>query len=207
MSTPWLDIPLADYEEHMALPQVGQAQLIADQLAALLAVHRPASAAIIGCAGGNGFERIETLGIERVVGVDINPAYIEAARRRYGARVPRLALVTADIQSRATLFEPVDFIYAALLLEYVDLSRTMSSLRRHCRSGGVLATLIQLPQDSVAAVSPSPYLTLQSLGSVMQLMSAEALREHAEAAGFRHEACSTVESPSGKQFALQVFRG
>ena len=33
---PWLTIPLADYEAHMALPQVGQAQLLADLFAALV---------------------------------------------------------------------------------------------------------------------------------------------------------------------------
>ena len=42
MRNPWLDIPLSDYEGHMALPQVDQARVLADQLAAVLALHRPA---------------------------------------------------------------------------------------------------------------------------------------------------------------------
>jgi hypothetical protein len=33
MSNPWLNIPLADYEGHMSLPAVGQAQMIAEQFA------------------------------------------------------------------------------------------------------------------------------------------------------------------------------
>ena len=36
MSNPWLDIPLADYEAHMALPSIGQSRLIADQSEALV---------------------------------------------------------------------------------------------------------------------------------------------------------------------------
>jgi hypothetical protein len=52
---PWLTIPLSDYEAHTALPQVGQAQLLADlfaaELRALAVVGRGAR-----CAGGNGFE-------------------------------------------------------------------------------------------------------------------------------------------------------
>ena len=27
MNDPWLEVPLADYEEHMALPDIGQAQM------------------------------------------------------------------------------------------------------------------------------------------------------------------------------------
>jgi hypothetical protein len=32
MSNPWLSIPLHDYEGHMALPHVGQAKMIANEL-------------------------------------------------------------------------------------------------------------------------------------------------------------------------------
>ena len=30
MSNPWLSIPLEDYEGHMSLPAVGQAQMLAE---------------------------------------------------------------------------------------------------------------------------------------------------------------------------------
>ena len=52
---PWLTIPLADYEAHMALPQVGQAQLLADLFAAELRERSPSSVAVLGCAGGKRF--------------------------------------------------------------------------------------------------------------------------------------------------------
>ena len=206
MPTPWLDIPLADYELHMALPHVGQAKLIADQLGALLVAHRPSSVAIVGCAGGNGFDRFAGTAVERVVGVDVNPRYIAVARERYASCVPKLELVAADIQSEATLFAPVDLIYAALLFEYLQPAHAMRALRRHCRSNGVLATLVQLPHDTVSAVSPSPYVSLQALEPVVQLMSADALRAHAEEVGFTQEASAIVMSPGGKEFALQTFR-
>ena len=50
MRSPWLDIPLADYEAHMALATVGQAQLIAHELDGLVRTHAPRSVAVIGCA-------------------------------------------------------------------------------------------------------------------------------------------------------------
>ena len=49
--SPWLDIPLADYEGHMSLPEVGQARLLADLLAAAIDRHALRSIAVLGCAG------------------------------------------------------------------------------------------------------------------------------------------------------------
>jgi hypothetical protein len=39
VSNPWLEIPLSDYEGHMATPSIRQAQLLADQLALMLAAE------------------------------------------------------------------------------------------------------------------------------------------------------------------------
>ena len=206
MRTPWLDIPLEDYEQHMALPQVAQAQLLADELGALVAAYRPSSVAIIGCAGGNGFERLVGAGVARLVGVDINPSYIGVVARRYGGSLPGLELHAANIESEVALFEPVDLIYAALLFEYVDVGRAMRTLMRHCRPGAALATLLQLPHAGIAAVSPSPFASLRALEPVLRLVSPAQLRAHAEDAGFGHESTVTIVLPTGKQFALQRFR-
>jgi len=50
-----LDIPLADYEAHMSLPSIGQAEMLSTQFARLLAEFSPSSVAVIGCAGGQAF--------------------------------------------------------------------------------------------------------------------------------------------------------
>jgi ubiquinone/menaquinone biosynthesis C-methylase UbiE len=86
-----------------SLPAIGQSQLIADQLEILVRRHGPSSVAILGCAGGNGFERLVETSVSRVVGVDINPQYIEEARQRYAGRVPGLKLVVGDIQTASRL--------------------------------------------------------------------------------------------------------
>ena len=206
MRNPWLDVPLADYEAHMALSTVGQARLIADELDILIRTHSPLSVAVIGCAGGNGFERIAGSTVRRAVGVDLNPDYIERARVRYEGRIPGLELHIADIQASNSLFDPVDLIYVALVLEYVDVARTMSVLGRHCKPNGVLAVLSQLPHASMAHVSPSPHGSLQLLAPVMQLISQEELRRHAIVAGFAPEDSRVTVSTGGKRFCMNEFR-
>jgi hypothetical protein len=52
MNNPWLKIPLEDYEGHMAMPDVGQAKMLANEFEELLITYAPTSAALIGCAGG-----------------------------------------------------------------------------------------------------------------------------------------------------------
>ena len=206
MRNPWLEIPLADYEAHMALPTIGQSRLIADQLDAVVARLSPRSIAIIGCAGGNGLDGLAGANVDRVVGVDIHPGYVDEARRRYEGRIPGLELYVADIQDAPSLFEPVDLLYVALVLEYVDVDRAMNVLWQHCKPDGVLAVVSQLPHEKIAEVSPSPYASLAKLAPVMHLVAPEELRLRAQRAGFHPSQSDILFSPAGKRFSLDIFR-
>lgn len=86
MNNPWLTIRLEDYEGHMAMPDVGQAKMLANEFGELLETYAPASVALIGCAGGNGFEEAARAGVTRLVGRHINPIYIANATARYAGR-------------------------------------------------------------------------------------------------------------------------
>ncbi len=206
MRNPWLDIPLQDYEGHMSLPSIGQAQMLADEFQRLIERRSPASVAVIGCAGGNGLDRIAPGAVERVVAVDINRLYLEETARRHSDRLTHLELHCADVQSDVLHFEPVDLIHAALLFEYVDLAPTLATLRRSCRRGGTLATVLQLPHDGQGTVSPSPYASLRTLAPLMNLVAPTELARHAVAVGFVAEESGTIVLPSGKQFCFQTFR-
>jgi predicted TPR repeat methyltransferase len=205
MRNPWLDIPLGDYEAHMALPYVAQARLLAELLDEAIARHRPRSVAVLGCAGGNGFERVPA-SVERLVGVDLNPAYIARARERYAARFApgRLELLASDVQTEAFSFAPVDLNFAGLLFEYVDLSPTLANAACMLRAEGVLVAVLQLPGD-VAVVTPSPYTSLAALSSVMRLVTPHELQSAAEGAGFRFVAQEERAAAGGKRFQVQTY--
>ncbi|HEY2683960.1 MAG TPA: class I SAM-dependent methyltransferase [Steroidobacteraceae bacterium] len=189
----------------MALPAVDQARLIDELLGTLIAELQPESIAIIGCAGGNGFERCKAAGLRRVVGIDINGRYIEIARRRFEKTVPGLELHVADLQLQHEIFKPVDFLYVALVLEYVDLHPALTNLRRHCNTLGMLATLTQMPHSTLKQVSTTPYTSLLKLSDVMKLVDAAELVRQAAQLGFLLQRESTIASSAGKQFKLHVF--
>jgi SAM-dependent methyltransferase len=206
MKNPWLDIPLSDYEGHMSLPGVAQAQLLADVFAEQLELHEPRSLAVLGCAGGNGFERIAPEVTRRVVGVDLNGEYLNAVRARFGTKFERLELVEGDIQTGTAAFAPVDMIYAALILEYVDVYATLGNVRDFLNPGGILVTVIQLPGAKLPAVTSSPYPSLKTLESALHFVSPKDLRIGANGIRLRQIAFATQPTPSGKQFQVQVFR-
>jgi hypothetical protein len=204
--SPWLDIPLADYEGHMSLPEVGQARLLSDVFASVLDRHAPRSVAVLGCAGGNGFERISPESTDRVVGVDINGDYVREARARFGRRLHGLELIVGDLERDAVAFAPVDLVFAGLIFEYVDVEGLLPKTRAMLRPGGTLVALIQLPSEAVPEVTPSPFTSLGVLSSRMRLVSPERLERSAGAHGFRETDREIVEVPGGKRFQLQTFR-
>jgi ubiquinone/menaquinone biosynthesis C-methylase UbiE len=205
MRNPWLDIPLEDYEAHMTLPYVGQAQLLSELFGKAIAEFRPRSVAVLGCAGGNGFERIRAGEVERVVGIDISPDYIERTRTRFNARVPALELFVGDVETDSFPFRPVELVFAGLLFEYLDVGRAMPRIRSMLRPRGTLVTVSQLP-SSAAEVTPSPYRSLGTLSSVLRLVSPQTLTELAAASGFEPLDAQIVAALGGKQFHVQAFR-
>jgi SAM-dependent methyltransferase len=203
---PWLTIPIEDYEAHMALPGIGQARMLAEELTRATSTISARSVAVVGCSGGNGLEALPA-SVRRIVAIDINPAYVETVRGRFGGRSAVLEPFVADIQKGAPPCPPVDLVYAGLIFEYVEVAPTMTTLRALCAPGGTLVAVIQLPGDSGNFVSPSPFSSLQALGSCARTRSRRELEEHACAAGFRAAEARNITSAGGKRFDVLYFRG
>src|SRR5580765_1071429 len=83
MRHPWLEIPITDYEAHMALPSVGQAQLLGTALQRTITQFQPCSLAVLGVAGGNDLKFAQRAGVRRLVALDFNPDYLALCSRRY----------------------------------------------------------------------------------------------------------------------------
>jgi len=188
----------------MALPYVGQAQLLAELLADALATYGPRSIALLGCAGGNGLDRVANSPVERVVGIDINRAYIEAARAPFGHRNAGLRLIAGDIEKDEFAFEPVEMAFAGLLFEYVNVAKVLPRIYSMIQKGGTLITVVQLP-SAIAEVTPSPYTTLGVLSGAFYVVSPAKLARLAADSGFLLERERVVRSAGGKDFHVQAF--
>jgi len=49
MKSPWLRIPASDYEAHMTLPEVAQAQTLSKLMASVLTEYAPTSIGVVLC--------------------------------------------------------------------------------------------------------------------------------------------------------------
>src|SRR5262249_8543429 len=73
------------------------------------------------------------------VGFDVNPAYIEAARRRYHERGSFFCAAIGDNESEWIQSRPFDFVVAKSVLHhlsYADADRVVITARRMLRPGG-----------------------------------------------------------------------
>ena len=100
MSNPWLTVPLSEYEQHMSSVEVQQLGALSDLFAEVIGRCRPLSVAVLGIAGGNGLDHIDSSITARVVGLDLNPLYLEAVRDRY-SHLPGLELHCVDLSRTA----------------------------------------------------------------------------------------------------------
>jgi hypothetical protein len=73
----------------MALPTIGQADMLSGELKRLLHDYPSEAVATIGCSGGNGFAEAASAGVSRIVGIDINPQYAPLPANDFLKKSPR----------------------------------------------------------------------------------------------------------------------
>jgi hypothetical protein len=205
MSNPWLRIPLADYEGHMRSAEVRQLDALSDLFAEALEFCRPSSVAVLGVAGGNGLDRVDGNITGRIVGLDLNPLYLEEVRRRYKGR-GSLELHCVDLGEQLVDLEPVELVHVALVFEHAGVDRCLQNALSLMSPGGALSVVLQLPGEPEQAVGASPFPSIQKLKSHFSLIDPCWLQEELA----RHELQLAHESrislAAGKAFWMGVFR-
>jgi SAM-dependent methyltransferase len=206
MINPWLRIPASDYEAHMALPEVAQAQSLSNLMASALTEYTPVSLAVIGCTTGNGFEHINAARTRRVVGIDINPDYLKLLETRFGDRIPRLELIKADITDPGFRIDPVSMVFAGLVFEYVDVLCALRSIARCLAAGGIFLAVLQEPSTESAPVTATPYKSLELLSPIMNLVSPTEFSNMCGRVGFQKIRTDTIPLKKGKAFFVGFYR-
>jgi SAM-dependent methyltransferase len=201
---PWLALPLEDYEGHMGSEAVGQLQPLADLFGEALARLRPRSVAVLGVAGGNGLEHVDATITTRVVGIDVNAAYLDATRQRF-PELRGLELHCADLQHDLLDVAPVSLVHAALVFEHAGTARCLDNAVSLVSAGGHLSVVLQLPSDQHAGVTPTAFASMATLADDFALVDPHQLRRVLAQRGLRltHQARLTLST--GKAFWSGYF--
>lgn len=173
MENPWKSIKLSDYENHMKLDSVMQLQTLNGMMKKQLSGYPAESVMILGIAGGNGLEHIDTEKYSVVYGVDVNPEYLQEVEKRYENLNGILKCLCADLTADVSELPSADLVIANLLIEYIGyecFQRVIGQVNPKYVSCG-----IQINTDK-EFVSDSPYLhAFDRLNSVHHQMEADEL--------------------------------
>lgn len=204
MSNPWLNIPLADYEGHMRSCEVQQLEALSELFAATLERCQPASVAVLGVGGGNGLDRIDSRITRRVVGLDLNPGYLDEARKRYGESC-NLTLHCVDLTKDQVKLEPVHLVHAALIFEHAGIDLCLENAVSLVGSGGALCAVLQLPSHHAEQIGSSNFSSMLTLKDNFALVDPVSLQTKLTPIGFRivHEVLRPV--PAGKRLWMGIF--
>jgi hypothetical protein len=205
MSNPWLNIPLADYEGHMKSAEVQQLDALAELFAEALASCRPVSLAVLGIAGGNGLDRVNSSTTKRVVGLDVNPLYLDETRRRYADKL-HLELSCVDLANLVVNMEPVQLVHAALVFEHAGVDLCLENALSLVAPGGTLSAVLQWPSESAPGVGASQFPAMQKLKSRFSAVDPAWFQETVARRGFSLRNQVQRSLPSGKGLWMGVFR-
>jgi hypothetical protein len=190
----------------MALPSVGQAQLLGTALQRTVVQYRPRSLAVLGVAGGNGLEFVERDLVRRVVALDFNPGYLAQCSHRYASSFSEFEPVLHDLSQGPPAITPVECIFAGLILEYLRVEVFCGYLASILKPRGSFATLLQLPSPTQPEVSPSPFTSLTRLESAFSFVDPAFLDDRLVANGFSRVVRDRYDLASGKCFYYASYQ-
>ncbi len=200
----WSQIPLEDYEQHMAHKDVGQAQLLNVLTEKYLQRHRPKDILFIGVSGGNGLEHIDPSYVNSVVGIDINPTYIEASINRFATKIPQLKLVSSDLTEDPHTHLRAEFIWAALIFEYIDVEKAFAFINRNAAQSAILIITLQV-DNGIKSVSQTGISSIQAVGQIFTYVDEGELKKIAARSGFELVASEENMFQNGKSFITHEF--
>jgi hypothetical protein len=175
MKNVWNNIPLEDYEFHMNHNSVGQLLLLNNLTKKYLEKLNPKIVIFLGIAGGNGLEHIDNTTTDQVVGIDINQDYLNETKKRFSNKIPQLTLLNIDISSsKIQKIIKSNFIWAALIFEYVEIEKCFEFITNNLQDNGYLIVTIQV-NNGVSSISQTGIETIKSVGKLFKLVDSNEL--------------------------------
>lgn len=205
-SHPWREIPLQDYEQHMADDGVGQLQRLHEVTAQQLADHPSRTVGVLGVAGGNGLDLIVPQDVDAVYGYDINPAYLSVCDARYRTVFgDALHLIEASID-RSISLQPVGLLIANLIVEYVGMDEFVAFVAANADRIGTLSCVVQR-NEQTGFVSRTEWTdSFSGLDSVSSDIDAAELSTSLATTGFGEILDVVYPLPNGKTLVRRDYR-
>lgn len=197
MRNPWEKISLADYENHMKLESVKQLQSLNRTVKSQLFDYEVNTVMILGVAGGNGLEHIDTKKYNKVYGIDINQSYLQAVEHRYQNLAGVLQCINVDLTEEHVTLPNAQLLIANLLIEYIGYNAFQKVVQ--VTKPTYVSCVIQINTDDENWVSDSPYIhSFDCLDSIHNQMNEHVLTEMMDCIGYKKNFICRDYLPNGK---------
>ena len=194
---PWEEISLETYEKHMSLDSVKQLQVMNQIMKRQFEDYPVDTAMILGVAGGNGLEHIDTKKYKKVYGVDINELYLQETQKRYSNLADILQCLHLDIVDEVERLPHSELLIANLLIEYIGYDAFVRAVKKI--NPEYISCVIQINTDEEMWVSDSPYIhAFDGLDEIHHQMESEVLSEKMNSIGFKLILQDMTELPNSK---------
>ena len=206
MSNPWEEISLDDYEKHMSLDSVRQLQALDSIMQEQFAAYPVETAAVLGIAGGNGLEHLDTDNFRTVYGVDINADYLRAVFQRYTQLSGVLKCLHIDLINEVEKLPKAQLLIANLLIEYIGYGAFHRAVLQTAPL--YVSCVIQINTDAEQWVSESPYLrAFDRLDEGHHQMEEKALTAAMNEIGYSLILQESCPLPNGKALVRVDYKG
>lgn len=197
MKNPWEEIDLEEYEKHMSLDSVMQLQAMNSIMKDQFEAYDIHTAMVLGVAGGNGLEHVNTVKYSKVYGVDINESYLNAVAERYVSMREVLKCLHLDVIENVEMLPRAELVIANLLIEYIGYPAFQNVVQQV--DALYVSCVIQINTDEVAWVSESPYLhAFDRLDAIHHQMEESTLTAAMNEIGYSRIQQCAVPLPNGK---------
>ncbi len=204
MRNPWRDVPLEQYEKHMAEQKIYQLQELNRLMERQLNGYSVHSVAILGVAGGNGLEHISADQYKTIVGVDINEDYLNTCWRRYPQLQPCLQLLCLDLSKPEPSLPQVDLVVADLILEYIGIEAFF-----HCLTDikpEIVSCVVQQNQKGMFVIPVACGQELQKVKEIYQEIDQAELVALMKGSGWSVILREEIPMPNGQRLIRLDFR-
>ena len=203
MSNPWEEINLNDYESHMSLESVYQLQAMNEIMKEQFGSYDIKTIMILGIAGGNGLEHVDSDKFNAVYGVDINKSYLDECVKRYPELEGVFYTICTDLLGDSLQLPNSELLIANLLIEYIGyecFQRVVKEVKPQ-----YVSCIIQINTGD-SFVSNSTYLhAFDGLDKVHHQIEVNELIHSMKEIGYREKLMKVRELPNGKKLACINF--
>lgn len=206
MHNPWEQIDLNIYETHMSSESVFQSQTLSSITKEQLNDYVHSKVAILGVAGGNGLEHIDTVNTQKVYGIDVNRQYLDACKTRYPQLNNILEFICCDLNNTDTLLPDSDILICNLIIEYLGENKFVELIRNNKDNLNIVSCVIQRNNKNGFVSNSNLASAFDPILSIHHDIETEKLLNEFSKIGFNCIKKRSYPLPNGKEFIRMDFK-